>query len=566
MSEASGGGDSPWQCRHCHKEFVVPKGVVFSFCPACRAPAEGPESDFEAVYCVNPECRTKLFHPTQKLCHECGSIQAQQTPQPPDVQAASTPTVHIASVSPSTSPDVPKVSHPAPTDTTIKAQHYEGIEKAVKAQRNLATSKHEDNQKDGVPYHVSTLPQHIPPTQQMAQIQRATGTIQTVPPTMSPELQNYQAHHVPAVNLPPHSQLVYPQAQQPGTEYPRVFGPPDDPQKWQQGSPNSASQPSIQCQAPVNQVTQTASQRSQVAPSQLPSQPTDKPQPTDDPQHKVLKPWPPMASSPTLSDEIPSSDSQPEQPPSPPSSQPNQGTNIPMTSSHTSLISQSSTVVSSSAAVSTVSSISHVSASKQDSSSQLDPHQTSANAKELPLNRQPLHDEKKKMDQEKEKEKVKEKEKKREKSHEKSEEARKNDKGKEAAQEPHPVVKIADNDPLQTHSSDKQSDTHVNGKTASPHPSSRKRSAERTGDKPDSPPKQQRLENLDTGSSQTTEGQPKQGTRNQQQENSGHPPQNSSTYGAERRASDQVIFSCVACLPRLITLQLHILALPCMGK
>ena len=509
MSEASGGGDSPWQCRHCHKEFVVPKGVVFPFCPVCRAPAQGPESDFEAVYCVNPKCRIELFHPTQKRCHECGSIQAQQ-PQPPDAQATSdsTPTVHIiASVSPSTSD---------------------------KAQRNLATSKHEDNQKDGVPYHVSTLPQHIPSTQQMAQ--GATGTIQAVHPTMSQTVLELQTHHVPAVNLPPHSQLVYPQAQQPGTEYPRVFGPPDDPQQWQQGTPNLASQPSIQCQAPTNQVAQMASQGSQVTPGQLPSQPTD------GPQHKVLgsHPWPPMASSPMLSDGMPSSDSQPEQPPSPPSSQPNQGTNIPMTSSHTSLISQSSTVVSNST---TVSSTSHLSASRQDSSnqdihSQLVPRQPPADAKGLPLNRHPLHDEEEKMDQEKEKEK--------EKSHEKTEEARKSDKGKGVAEEPPPVLKTADTDPLQ------QSSTHTNDKE-SPQPNNRKRPAERTADRSVSPPKQQKIENLNTSSSQTTEDQQRQGTppyhdQDRQLENSGHPSKNSSTYGAERQASDQVKFqnACVS--------------------
>ena len=153
MSEASGGGR--WQCKHCHAEIVVPSGVVVKFCSECGKAPAAQEPDFEAVYCVNPNCRVKLFTPTQKLCHECGWIQLkEQQPQPPpslDAQATSTSTtVHV------TSSDVASASRPT---VTTQAQHYEAVQKAVEANRNqrLTVSQSEDMFYDAP----TTLPQHM---------------------------------------------------------------------------------------------------------------------------------------------------------------------------------------------------------------------------------------------------------------------------------------------------------------------------------------------------------------------------------------------------------------------
>ena len=147
MSESSGGGESLWQCRHCRKELRVPPKTVFKFCPECRAPEQEIDND-TAVYCVNPNCKTKLFTPTQKLCHECATPQPKkqvhQQPKPPPRhigQAKSTPTVPVVSF-PSTSSDLASASVAA---LTTQAQHREVIEKAA-AQTTTTQRKNSQNE------------------------------------------------------------------------------------------------------------------------------------------------------------------------------------------------------------------------------------------------------------------------------------------------------------------------------------------------------------------------------------------------------------------------------------
>ena len=138
MSESSGGRESRWHCKHCGKEFELPPGAVFQFCPECRAPEQ--EFDFDAaVYCVNPDCKTNLFTPTQKLCHECG---ASQSPGRID-QATSTPNVRVAGV-PSPSSSV------VPTDTT-QAEHREVVEKPQRSQTTTTQRMSEDSQHSTTP-------------------------------------------------------------------------------------------------------------------------------------------------------------------------------------------------------------------------------------------------------------------------------------------------------------------------------------------------------------------------------------------------------------------------------
>ena len=206
-------------------EFRVPPGVVFQICPACRAPDQ--EFDFEtAVYCVNPGCESKLFTPTQKMCHDCGAPQpkrqAQQQPKPPRGHvglATSPPTVPVASV-PSTSSD--------PIGAALPAQHLEAVKKAVEAQRNQ-TCKDRQSEDDTQ----TTSPQHMPPTHVM---QGAAGS--QIPPGFQATMgaQSYLVRHVPAIRppVPLHSQMVYQlhqgmQTQLPQTgghtPYPRAFGP-----------------------------------------------------------------------------------------------------------------------------------------------------------------------------------------------------------------------------------------------------------------------------------------------------------------------------------------------------
>ena len=291
MSESSGGGagESLWQCRHCRVELRVPPGVVFQICPACRAPEQ--EFDFDtAVYCVNPDCKEKLFTPTQKRCHECTALQpkrqAQRQPKPPrghvGQATSTTPTVPVAGV-PSTSSD--------PIGAALPAQHLEAVKKAVEAQRNQ-TCKDGQSEDDTQ----TTSPQHMPPTHVM---QGAAGS--PIPPGFQAAMgpQSYLFRHVPAVRppVPLHSQVVYEgiPTQQPQagghTPYPREFGPPEE-------MPTSSGSQSCS-QVPANEhSTPSSFQGSQDS--------SLSPEPTGGPQSVKSHPKPPTASS-----QVPANSTQP---------------------------------------------------------------------------------------------------------------------------------------------------------------------------------------------------------------------------------------------------------------
>ena len=88
MSEASSGGTKCWECIHCHKQLPGSIPGSLPFCPFCAKPqSKAPEDE---VNCVNPECGTKLFSSTAKLCHKCHTPQQQKPHEDPPVEQTQT--------------------------------------------------------------------------------------------------------------------------------------------------------------------------------------------------------------------------------------------------------------------------------------------------------------------------------------------------------------------------------------------------------------------------------------------------------------------------------------------
>ena len=75
MSETSDGGKvaanrALKRCPHCDKELETDS----RFCNRCGKPQKEDSPDPE-VYCINPDCKIKLFTPSAQICHRCHTNQ-----------------------------------------------------------------------------------------------------------------------------------------------------------------------------------------------------------------------------------------------------------------------------------------------------------------------------------------------------------------------------------------------------------------------------------------------------------------------------------------------------------
>ena len=551
MSESSGGRESLWQCRHCRVECMVPLGAVVKFCPLCqRAPEQ--ELDFDAVYCVHPDCRIKLFTPSQQFCHKCGLPQAQQQPKPPSAQAASVST-----------------GGPALSDTS-QVQHYEAVEKAVEAQRSII--QHENSQSANV-ITQTTFPQHMPPT---PYVQQVAGSSQGQMPAAPQTATGQQGYYIHYVRLPQHSQTVYQgmSTQQPQTGgptlYPRVFGPPQaslpegmprppsgiqshshtpanqphtgSPQaSLPEGKPGPSSGSQSHSHTPANQPHTGGPQASlpegmprrplsgshdQVPGSQHPPQSSfqgsqgssSSPESTGGPPPKVLKSHP---GPPTATPQVPPNNTQPPLP-----NQPLLSTDIPPTSESIGSTTSQFTAPPTASTASTAGDFS-MSASNKGLSNENrgQPHQVSNNT-----NPDGTRDREKQMGKEEEGKgdvsvsKPKE-------ATEKSEKTRQDKEKGQGADQDESQLKLAISDPLQSHSADSHTTEHASTSNK------RKRSNEETADASGLLSKQQKGNSPNAGATDDKGASPS--VSDQQQKKDGTQPQNLPSY-ATVAASGQV--------------------------
>ena len=73
MSETSGGSKmttrASKRCPHCNKELEIDS----AFCNRCGKPQE--DSPEPEIYCINPDCKKRLFTISAKTCHTCHTPQ-----------------------------------------------------------------------------------------------------------------------------------------------------------------------------------------------------------------------------------------------------------------------------------------------------------------------------------------------------------------------------------------------------------------------------------------------------------------------------------------------------------
>lgn len=121
MSETSAGA---CRCKHCDRDIppvvLAALGTEVKFCPFCSKPLKSASAspDEPVCYCINQECKVKLFSRTAKRCHECNTEQ-KTVSLPVPCSDASQGTVASEAMSTAAAVDQGNADQPQlPTDTS----------------------------------------------------------------------------------------------------------------------------------------------------------------------------------------------------------------------------------------------------------------------------------------------------------------------------------------------------------------------------------------------------------------------------------------------------------------